>query len=72
MRAAELFGDAGGYQFAEIHAQWAEKKVALDWLEKAMRLRDPGLTKLRADPLMDPLRDEPRFQAIERTLKFPD
>jgi len=44
----------------------------LDWLEKAMRLRDPGLSSLRADPLMDPLRKEPRFQAIERELKFPN
>ena len=37
-----------------------------------MRLRDPGLAYLMTDPLMDPLRKEPRFQAIERELKFPD
>jgi hypothetical protein len=36
-----------------------------------MRLRDPGLVLLKTDPLMDPLRNEPRFQAIERQLKFP-
>ena len=71
-RAVELSGDSGGYQFAEIYAQWAEKQAALDWLEKAMRLRDPGLTKLRADPLMDSLRKEPRFQAVMRELKFPN
>jgi hypothetical protein len=71
-RAAEQSGDAGAYQFAEIHAQWGDNKAALDWLEKAMHLRDPGLGTLRADPLMDPLRKEPRFQAIERALKFPD
>jgi hypothetical protein len=35
-----------------------------------MRLRDPGVL-LKTDPLMDPLRNEPRFQAIERQLKFP-
>ena len=71
-RAAEQAGDAGGYQYAEIYAQWGENKAALDWLEKAMRLRDTGLPSLRVDPLMDPLRNEPRFQAIERALKFPD
>ena len=32
---------------------------------------DPGLVTLRTDPLLDPLRNEPRFQAIERQLKFP-
>jgi hypothetical protein len=36
-----------------------------------MRLHDSGLTNLKTDPLLDPLREEPRFQAIERELKFP-
>jgi hypothetical protein len=37
-----------------------------------MRLRDAGLVYLKTDPLLDPLRNEPRFQAVERELKFPD
>jgi hypothetical protein len=36
-----------------------------------LRLRDPGLIYVKTDRLMDPLREEPRFQAIERELKFP-
>jgi tetratricopeptide (TPR) repeat protein len=64
-------GEAAAYQYAEIHAQWGDRKVALDWLEKAMQLRDPGLVYTKTDPLLDPLRKEPRFQAIERELKFP-
>jgi len=35
------------------------------------RMRDPGLEYLKTDPLLDPLRQEPRFQAMERQLKFP-
>jgi hypothetical protein len=31
----------------------------------------PELRSLKADPLLDPLRKVPRFQAIERALKFP-
>ena len=31
-----------------------------------------GLIFLRTDALLDPLRKEPRFQAIERALRFPD
>jgi len=27
---------------------------------------------VKTDPLLDPLRKEPRFQAIERALRFPD
>jgi len=30
------------------------------------------LASLKAEPFMDPLRKEPRFQAIERELKFPE
>jgi hypothetical protein len=37
-----------------------------------MRLRDSGLVELKAEPNLDPLRKEPRFQAIERELKFPN
>jgi len=37
-----------------------------------LRLREPELRWLSADPLMDPLRNEPRFQAIESALRFPN
>jgi len=37
-----------------------------------MRLRSPALSLLREDHYLDPLRKEPRFQAIERELKFPN
>ena len=65
-------GDAGAYQYATIYAQWGDTAQALEWLATAMRVRDSGLTYLKVDPLMDPLRKEPRFQAILRNLTFPD
>jgi TolB-like protein/Flp pilus assembly protein TadD len=64
-------GDASAYQYATIYAQWGNRAKALEWLETALRLRDPGLENLKTDPLMDPLRKEPRFQAVMRELKFP-
>jgi hypothetical protein len=36
-----------------------------------LRLRDPDLIYVTTNRLIDPLRKETRFQAIERTLKFP-
>jgi TolB-like protein/tetratricopeptide (TPR) repeat protein len=66
------FGDAMAYQYATIYAQWGDRAQALEWLATALRLRDPGLVNLKTDSLLDPLRKEPRFQAIERELKFPD
>jgi TolB-like protein len=65
-------GDASAYQYSTIYAQWGDTPKALHWLESALRLRDPGLSLLRSDPLMDPLRNEPRYQAVERDLKFPE
>jgi len=56
----------------QLGAQWGNRAEALKWLETAMRLGDPALAYLRTDPLMDPLRKEPRFQAIERALTFPN
>jgi TolB-like protein/cytochrome c-type biogenesis protein CcmH/NrfG len=69
VRAAQ--GDASAYPYATIYAQWGDRLKALEWLEAAMRVRDPDLSALKTDPLLDPLREEPRFQAIERELKFP-
>ena len=64
-------GDDGAYQNATIYAQWGNVPKALKWLETALRLRDPGLASLKTDPLLDPLRNEERFQAVMRELKFP-
>jgi len=64
-------GDTAAYQYATIYAQWGNRAQALEWLDTALRLRDPGLEFLKTEPLLDPLRKEPRFQAIERELKFP-
>ena len=70
LRAAE--GDSGAYDYATIYAQWGDRRQALEWLETAVRLRDPSLVSLKTDPLMDPLRKEPRFQVVMRKLKFPE
>jgi TolB-like protein/predicted Zn-dependent protease len=70
IRAAS--GDAAAYQYAGIYAQWGDQQQALEWLDAAMRLRDPGLIFLKTDASLDPVRQAPRFQAIEKALKFPD
>lgn len=64
-------GDYAAYQYAQIYAQWGQPQKALDWLDVAFKVSDPGLTSLKVDPFLDPLHNEPRFQALERTLKFP-
>jgi TolB-like protein/Tfp pilus assembly protein PilF len=68
---AEL-GESATYQYAEIYAQWGEIPKALDALERAFRLPDPGIGTLRVDEFVDPLRKEPRFLEIQRKLNFPN
>jgi tetratricopeptide (TPR) repeat protein len=67
-----LRGENGATVYALIYAQWGERAKALECLDTAMRLHDPWLQYLKAFAGFDPLRKEPRFQAIERELKFPD
>ena len=59
------------YMQAMAYAQWGETAKALELLERAMLVRDPTLEQLKVDPMLDPLRNKPRFQAIERELNFP-
>jgi TolB-like protein/Flp pilus assembly protein TadD len=66
------YRDVMAYQYAAFYAQRGDTRKALEWLETALRLRDSGLESLKTDSLMDPIRQEPRFQAVMRALKFPD
>src|SRR5262249_18364812 len=61
-----VWRDSGPTVYAAVYAQWGDRTQALEWLETAARLRTPGLEGLKTHPLLDPLRKEPRFQAIER------
>jgi hypothetical protein len=67
-----LKGDNWAYQYVDIYAQSGDIPKTLEWLATAMRLRDTGLVWLKVDPQLAPLRNEPRFQAALRALKFPD
>ena len=67
-----LADDSLAYQWAQVYAQWSNVAKGLDALDVALRLRDPGLRYLKVDSLLDSLRNEPRFKAIEKALNFPN
>ncbi len=71
LRASGADATDQAYQYAEVYAQWGAPAQALDWLETAYRVRDPGLVQLKADFLLDPVRGDPRFESILAKLKFP-
>jgi serine/threonine-protein kinase len=65
------FGETASYQYGQIHAQWGDMDLALNWLEKAVEIHDTGITQAGYDRLLDPLRGEPRFQQILRDSGYP-
>jgi TolB-like protein/Tfp pilus assembly protein PilF len=52
------------YGIALVYAGLGEKDEAFAWLEKAYKERDKGLTFLKVDQCLDPLRSDPRFQDL--------
>jgi hypothetical protein len=53
------------YAFAVIHLALGEKDQALDWLETAARDHDNLYSNFfNVDPYLDPLRGNPRFEAL--------
>ena len=55
----------GAWSFAIVHLALGEKEKAIDELERNFRERsDPFITFIKVSPLFDPLRGDPRFQAM--------
>jgi TolB-like protein/DNA-binding winged helix-turn-helix (wHTH) protein/Tfp pilus assembly protein PilF len=57
--------------FANAYLGLGDKDRALTYLEQAYGEQDPALFYLKVSPLLDPLRSEPRFQALMRRVNFP-
>ncbi len=70
--AIERLEDAAAYQYAQINAAIGDYDEAFRWLGVARRVKDPGLTYITFDPLLDPLRKDPRFDRLLRELGLAD
>ena len=56
--------------FAILNIGLGECERALDWAERAYEERRGWLTYLAVNPMLDPLREERRFQALLRKMKL--
>ena len=59
------------YQIAQAYAWRGDKDQAFAWLERGFPIHDAGLVRLPFDPAMDPLRKDPRFDALVTKLGIP-
>lgn len=64
------FPDTAAYQIAGVYAWLGERERAFRWLERALDVRDPGMTELRVDPLLEPLRGDPRYRELLSRMGF--
>jgi TolB-like protein/Tfp pilus assembly protein PilF len=73
---AELIGyvskhEIGRYEIALVYAGLGEKNEAFAWLEEAYKTHSEGLTNLKIDPCLDPLRSDTRFNELVRRVGLP-
>ena len=59
------------YQIAQIYAWRGERDAAFQWLERARRQRDGGITDLRYDRYLAGLRHDPRYAALLHEVNLP-
>ncbi|HVL18644.1 MAG TPA: protein kinase [Gemmatimonadales bacterium] len=52
------------FSIAVIHTALGERRQAIDWLLRGIRTRDNLLTENFFDPLLDPLRSDPRYPEV--------
>ena len=55
---------------AEVYVSLGDNDEAIRWLEQGYKERDLWLALLKVWPRFDPLRSDPRFQDLERRMKF--
>lgn len=58
------------YGLAQVHMALGDKDRAISLLEKAYAERSNRMNYLKVDPVMDPLREEPRFKELIRKMNF--
>lgn len=64
-------GYVSAYDIAVIYAGLGEPDRAFEWLDKAYSERSGFLIYFRADPRLDPLRSDERFQTLLRRIGLP-
>jgi TolB-like protein len=58
------------FQIAAVYAWRGEKDRAFEWLDRAYDQHDAGMPRLRYDPTLATLHDDPRFAALVKKMGF--
>ncbi|MDQ3116773.1 MAG: tetratricopeptide repeat protein [Verrucomicrobiota bacterium] len=66
----EKYAVGFAYQIAQASAWRGDKDGAFEWFEHAYDQHDAGMYRLRYDPMLESLRDDPRFAALVKKMGF--
>jgi len=58
-------------QVAQVHAFRGENDSAFEWLDRAYQHRDPGMMRIKIDPLLRKLSGDPRYAALLAKMNLP-
>jgi TolB-like protein/DNA-binding winged helix-turn-helix (wHTH) protein len=59
------------YQIAEAYAFRGEDDKSFEWLDRAYKQRDPGLSDVKVDPLLRNLHHDPRYAELLKRMHLP-
>ena len=62
------YATGSAFQIATIYAWRGEKDQAFEWLDRAYDQHDTGMPRLRYDPTLASLHDDPRFAALVKKM----
>ena len=60
------------YQVGVVYAWRGDNDKAFEWLERAWAQHDGGLLRIDTEPMLAPLRKDPRYPALRRKVGFPE
>jgi serine/threonine-protein kinase len=64
------YAAGSAFQIATIYAWRGEKDHAFEWLDRAYDQHDSGMPRLRYDPTLNSLHNDPRFTALVKKMGF--
>lgn len=60
------------WKMATYYVDLGEPDQAFAWLEKSYQKREPEILDIKIEPLLDPLRNDPRFPVLVKKVGLPD
>ena len=58
--------------FTLVYLGLGDRAKFFEWFEKSYRERSALMVRLKVEPMLDPVRSDPRFQVFLKRMKFPD